>query len=254
MNKVLIRFYMKIETSSNKINQIIWCYNKKMFESKKFKIYENFMQRDFNIRILCVMNVMKLDMNILDVNIIIQWKKSFNMRTLMQRADRVAKESNRFDEFIWFHFVWCKEKRVATSTRDLKFNQLRQIMNINDKFNSKFELNEQKKRNKRKNNNSTKKFRWSNVLWWKMIFDVLSTRKFVFVRSFSRSSMNSIWRICFFIDTKQVVVFIASKTKILLRKSIYVYVLVLTDLKQRHSIINARQWKKHWKHDEINAN
>ncbi len=47
-----------------------------MFEIEKFKIYENFMQEDSIIRILCVTDVMKLDMNILvmnilDVNIII---------------------------------------------------------------------------------------------------------------------------------------------------------------------------------------
>jgi hypothetical protein len=71
MKKILIRFYMKVETSSSKINQVIRCYNEKMFEIKKLKIYENFMQEDFNIRILCVTNVIKLDMNILDVNIII---------------------------------------------------------------------------------------------------------------------------------------------------------------------------------------
>jgi hypothetical protein len=58
------------------------------------------MKKDFIIRILCVTNVMKFDMNILDVNIIIQWKKSFNMRVLMQRVDRVAKKLNRFNEFI----------------------------------------------------------------------------------------------------------------------------------------------------------
>jgi hypothetical protein len=72
MKEILIRFYTKIETSLNKINYIIRCYNEKMFETKKFKIYENFMQEDFTIRILCVTNVMKFDMNILDVNIIIQ--------------------------------------------------------------------------------------------------------------------------------------------------------------------------------------
>jgi hypothetical protein len=52
MKEILIRFYMKVETSLSKINQIIRCYNEKMFETKKFKIYENFMQKDFNIRIL----------------------------------------------------------------------------------------------------------------------------------------------------------------------------------------------------------
>jgi hypothetical protein len=43
-----------------------------MFKTKKFKIYENFMKEDFIIRIFCVTNVMKLDMNIFNVNIIIQ--------------------------------------------------------------------------------------------------------------------------------------------------------------------------------------
>jgi hypothetical protein len=128
-----------------------------MFETKKFKIYENFMKEDFIIRIFCVINVLRFDMNIFDVNIIIQWKKSFNMRALMQRVDRVAKKSNRLDEFIWFYLVWCKEKRAATSTRDSKFNQLRQIMNINDKFDSKFESNEQKREKQKKKQQLDKK-------------------------------------------------------------------------------------------------
>ncbi len=68
----------------------------------------------------------------------------------MQRIDHVAKKLNCLDEFIWFHLVWCKEERVATLIRDLKFNQLRQIMNINDKFDSKIELNEQKKEKQKK--------------------------------------------------------------------------------------------------------
>jgi hypothetical protein len=122
MKKAFDRFYTKMKTTSSKINQTIWCYNKKMFEIEKLKIYKNFMQEDFIIRILCVTNVMRLDMNILDVNIIIQWKKSFNMRALMQRTDRVAKKFDHFDEFIWFHFVWCKKKKIAMSTRSLKFN------------------------------------------------------------------------------------------------------------------------------------
>jgi hypothetical protein len=85
--------------------------------------------------------------------------------------------------------------------------------------------------------------------FWRIV-----NEKSVFVKSFSRSSMSSIWRICSFVDTKWIVVLIARKTEILLRKSIYVYVIVSADLKQRHSIINAKQWKKHWKHDKINAN
>jgi mevalonate kinase len=100
---------------------------------------------------------MKLDMNILDVNIIIQWKKSSSMRALMQRVDRVAKEFDRLDEFIWFHFVWCKEERIAMSTRNSEFNQLRQIMNIDDKSDSKFEIDEQKREKQKKRQQFDKK-------------------------------------------------------------------------------------------------
>jgi superfamily II DNA helicase RecQ len=72
MKEALIQFYIKDEATSNQVNQTIRCYNEKMFETKKFKIYENFMQKNSAIRILCVTDVMRLDMNILDVNIIIQ--------------------------------------------------------------------------------------------------------------------------------------------------------------------------------------
>jgi hypothetical protein len=164
MKEALIQFYIKIETTSNQINQTIRCYNAKMFEIKKFEIYENFMQKNSAIRIFCVIDVMKLNMNILDVNIIIQWKKSFNMRTLMQRADRVVRKFDRLDEFIWFHFVWCKEEKVVMSARDSKLNQLRQVMNMNDKFDSKFELNEEKREKQKKNNNLIKKFKWNSAL------------------------------------------------------------------------------------------
>jgi superfamily II DNA or RNA helicase len=122
MKKAFVRFYTKVEATSSKANQAIRCYNEKMFEIEKLKIYENFMRENFTIRILCVTDVMKFDMNILDVNIIIQWKKSSNMRALMQRADRVARKFDRFDEFIWFHFVWCKKKEIAMSTRNSEFN------------------------------------------------------------------------------------------------------------------------------------
>jgi hypothetical protein len=45
---------------------------KKCRISKKIKIYEDFSQLDFVIRISCVINVLKLKMNIIDVNLIIQ--------------------------------------------------------------------------------------------------------------------------------------------------------------------------------------
>jgi hypothetical protein len=68
----------------------------------------------------------------------------------MQQIDRVAKKFNHLDEFIWFHLVWCKKKRIAMSTRDSEFSQLRQIMNVDDKFNSKFEIDEQKEKKQKK--------------------------------------------------------------------------------------------------------
>jgi hypothetical protein len=43
------------------------------------------------------------------------------------------------------------------STRDSKFNQLRQIMNMNDKFESKFELDEKKKEKQKKRQQLNKK-------------------------------------------------------------------------------------------------
>ncbi len=72
------------------------------------------------------------------------------MRTLMQRVNRVVRESDRLDEFIWFHLVWCKEERAVMSARDSKLSQLRQMMNMNDKSNLKFELNEEKEKKQKK--------------------------------------------------------------------------------------------------------
>jgi hypothetical protein len=105
MEKTLIHFYMKFDATSSQVSKTIWCYNEKMFKTKKFNIYENFMKKNFIIRILCVIDVMKLSINILNVNIIIQWKKSSIMRALMQRVDRVAKKFDHLDKFIWFHLV-----------------------------------------------------------------------------------------------------------------------------------------------------
>jgi hypothetical protein len=43
-----------------------------MSNFEKIKIYEDFSQLDFVIRILCVIDVLRLKMNIIDVNLIIQ--------------------------------------------------------------------------------------------------------------------------------------------------------------------------------------
>ncbi len=72
MKEVLIQFYMKLDATSSQVSKAIRCYNEKMSETEKLSIYENFMKEDSIIRILCVTDVMRLSMNILDVNIIIQ--------------------------------------------------------------------------------------------------------------------------------------------------------------------------------------
>ncbi len=43
------------------------------------------------------------------------------------------------------------------STRDSEFNQLRQVMNMNDKFDSKFELNEEKRKKQKQKQQFDKK-------------------------------------------------------------------------------------------------
>jgi hypothetical protein len=43
------------------------------------------------------------------------------------------------------------------SIRDSRFNQLRQVMNMNDKFDSKFKLNEKKRKKQKKKQQFDKK-------------------------------------------------------------------------------------------------
>ena len=72
MMKILIDFYVTNEITSNQTRIVIKCYNEKMFEFEKFKICEKFFKSNSNIRILCFTDVMKLSMNIIDIDIVIQ--------------------------------------------------------------------------------------------------------------------------------------------------------------------------------------
>ncbi len=129
VKQTLIKFHVKIRKNVDQIEKEIKCYNEKMLNFEKIRIYEDFSQFDFVIRILCVIDVMKLKMNIVDVNLIIQWKKSFNLWTLMQRIDRTTKNSNRIDEFIWFHSKWCKKKKSIRFNFVVESNQFRIVTN-----------------------------------------------------------------------------------------------------------------------------
>ncbi len=62
---------MKIRKNIDQIEKNIKYYNEKMSNFEKIRVYENFSQFDFVIRILCVIDVIKLKMNIINVNLII---------------------------------------------------------------------------------------------------------------------------------------------------------------------------------------
>ncbi len=72
VRQTLIKFHVKIRKNVDQVEKEIKCYNEKMSNFEKIRIYEDFSQFDFVIRILCVTDVMKLKMNIVDVNLIIQ--------------------------------------------------------------------------------------------------------------------------------------------------------------------------------------
>ncbi len=72
VRQTLIKFHVKTRKNVDQVEKEIKCYNEKMSNFKKIKIYEDFSQLDFVIRILCVIDVLRLKMNIVDVNLIIQ--------------------------------------------------------------------------------------------------------------------------------------------------------------------------------------
>jgi hypothetical protein len=149
VKQTLIKFHVKTRKNVDQIEKEIKCYNEKMSNFEKIRIYEDFSQFDFVIRILCVIDVMKLKMNIVDVNLIIQWKESFNLRAFMQRIDRATKNSDRIDEFIWFHSKWYKKKRSTRFNLVVESSQLRIVTNANElknNFNSKTKMNDEEKK------------------------------------------------------------------------------------------------------------
>lgn len=72
IKETLIRFYKEAEDNLNRASRIIRCYNEKMSESEKKRIYENFRELNPDIRILCASDAMGLSMNIVDVDVIVQ--------------------------------------------------------------------------------------------------------------------------------------------------------------------------------------
>jgi hypothetical protein len=145
----LIKFHIETQKNVDQMEKKIKCYNEKMSNFEKTRIYENFSQLDFVIQILCVIDVMRLRMNIVDVNLIIQWKESFNFRALMQRIDRATKNSDRINEFIWFRSKWCQKKRLIRFNLVVESSQFSIVTNANElknNFNFETKMNDEEKK------------------------------------------------------------------------------------------------------------
>jgi hypothetical protein len=175
VKQTLIKFHVKTRKNVDQIEKEIKCYNEKMSNFEKIRIYEDFSQFDFVIRILCVIDVIKLKMNIIDVNLIIQWKESFSLRALMQRIDRATKNSDRIDEFIWFHSKWCKKKNRLASISllnqvNFELSRTRTSWKIISIRKRKWMT--KKKELKSKKKQKIEKQRAKNELKWKMFSDV----------------------------------------------------------------------------------
>jgi superfamily II DNA/RNA helicase len=148
-----------------------------MSKENKLRINEDFSRVEFIIRILCAIDVMGLGINIVDVNVIIQWKLPPSLRELMQRAERSTRDQGRDDELIWFYPTWCKRKRVARAirglARDAERSQLSQITNVSDMndSNSETKVNEneriiqERKRQVDKKTAIEKRAQMKDVLW-----------------------------------------------------------------------------------------
>ncbi len=145
----MIKFHIETQKNVDQMEKKIKCYNEKMSNFEKTRIYENFSQLDFVIQILCVIDVMRLRMNIVDVNLIIQWKESFNFRALMQRIDRATKNSDRINEFIWFRSKWCQKKRLIRFNLVVESSQFSIVTNANElknNFNFETKMNDEEKK------------------------------------------------------------------------------------------------------------
>jgi hypothetical protein len=60
VKQTLIKFHVKTRKNVDQIEKEIKCYNEKMSNFEKIRIYEDFSQFDFVIRILCVIDVMSV--------------------------------------------------------------------------------------------------------------------------------------------------------------------------------------------------
>ena len=100
IRETLTKFYREAGGNITRARRAIRCYNGPMSEVEKTSIYEDFQEVDSEIRILCATDAMGLGMNIVDVDIIIQWKQPPSIRAFMQRAGRAARGMGRVSEFI----------------------------------------------------------------------------------------------------------------------------------------------------------
>lgn len=132
LRSTLVKFHIKARGDQNRAKREIRCYNSLISPSEKARIYEDFVKTDSSIKILCSTDAMGLGMNIIDVNIVIQWKVPPSFRALMQRAGRAARGSGRLGEFIWFYPRWCKGPRTSSSVEGPSVSQLRRVTTAND--------------------------------------------------------------------------------------------------------------------------
>ncbi len=90
----------------------------------------------------------------------VQLNPTATLRTLMQRIDRATKNSNRIDEFIWFHSKWCKKKKSIRFNFVAESSQFRIVTNANElknNFNSKTKMNDEEKRTQVKKRTENRK-------------------------------------------------------------------------------------------------
>ena len=74
MTEILKGFYMEASASNPIASTAIRSFNSLMLTGEKTKICEEFRKRDSKIQIFCATDAIGLGMDILDVEIIVQWK------------------------------------------------------------------------------------------------------------------------------------------------------------------------------------
>jgi hypothetical protein len=92
----------------------------------------------------------------------------------MQRVDRATKNSNRIEEFIWFHSIWCKKEKSTHFNLVAESSQLRNVTNANElknRFSSKTKMNDEKRKTQIKKKIKSRKTaneKWAqmkDILW-----------------------------------------------------------------------------------------